>query len=155
MSGTSKATHLTRRRFLMSSTCAGTGLLVSSAVNPVALWADVGSQSLAPYLTGLRMAATPATAYRAYRSKVAANPDVKTWVQIDLGKSVPIDAIRLFPASERMYPGRDQYYAGEGFPLRFVIEAADDEALSAALVMPISVILIFRIPGTISPITRC
>jgi hypothetical protein len=119
----------------MSSTCAGTGLLVSSAVNPVALWADVGSQSLAPYLTGLRMAATPATAYRAYRSKVAANPDVKTWVQIDLGKSVPIDAIRLFPASERMYPGRDQYYAGEGFPLRFVIEAADDEALSAALVI--------------------
>lgn len=135
MSGTSKAAHLTRRKFLMSSTYAGTGLLVSSAATPVVLWADAGSPTLAPYLTGLRMAATPATAYRAYRSKAVAKPNVETWVQIDLGKSVAIDAIRLFPASERMYPGRDQYYAGEGFPLRFVIEAAGDEAFSAPVVI--------------------
>ncbi len=133
MSNTGNAKHLTRRKFLMSSTCAGTGLLVSRTVNPGVLWADAGSQSLAPYLTGLHMAATPATAYRAYRSKVVSNPDAKTWVQVDLGKRVAIDAVRLFPASERMYPGRDQYYAGEGFPLRFVIEAADDEAFSAPL----------------------
>lgn len=41
-----------------------------------------------------------------------------------------ISAIQLFPASEKMYPGRDQYYAGEGFPLRFKIEAADNELFS-------------------------
>ena len=85
------------------------------------------------YLTGSRMAATPATAYRAYRSRVVTNPEVTTWVQVDLGKSIPIDAIQLFPASERMYPGRDQYYAGEGFPLRFRIEAADDANFNAPL----------------------
>ncbi|MGA3262462.1 MAG: beta-L-arabinofuranosidase domain-containing protein [Terracidiphilus sp.] len=72
------------------------------------------------------MAATPATAYRAYRSKAVANPDLATWVQVDLARSVSIDAIHLFPASERIYPGRDQYYAGEGFPLRFRIEASED-----------------------------
>ena len=135
MSGTSKAAHLSRRKFLVSSTCAGTGMLVASAVNPGRLWAEAGSQAIMPYLTGLRMSATPASAYRAYRSKVSASPDVTTWVKVDLGKSVPIDAIRLYPASERMYPGRDQYYAGEGFPLRFVIEAADDEAFSAPRVI--------------------
>jgi len=73
------------------------------------------------------MAATPATHYCAYRSKVVSSPDSTTWVQIDLKKSVVIDSVRIYPASERMYPGRDQYYAGEGFPLRFRIEAADDE----------------------------
>jgi DUF1680 family protein len=41
---------------------------------------------------------------------------------------MPIDMIQLFPASERMYPGRDQYYAGEGFPLRFRIETCDDQS---------------------------
>jgi hypothetical protein len=72
------------------------------------------------------MAATPSTHYRAYRSKPVQNPDTMTWVQLDLGGKAVIDTIQLFPASERMYPGRDQYYGGEGFPLRFRIEASDD-----------------------------
>ena len=92
---------------------------------PSALWAAEEPQ-LAPYLTGMRMAATPATTYRAYRSKAATNPEVTTWIQVDLKKNIPIEVIQLFPASERMYPGRDQYYGGEGFPLRFRIEASDD-----------------------------
>ena len=74
------------------------------------------SPSLKPYLSGMRMAATPATAYRAYRSKMVSNPDTTTWVQIDLGSTIPVDFVLLYPASEKMYPGRDQYYAGEGFP---------------------------------------
>jgi len=88
---------------------------------------------MAPYLTGMRMAATPATFYRAYRSKVGASPDVTTWVQVDLKKVVPISAIQLFPASERMYPGRDQYYGGEAFPLRFRLEASEDPAFSKSV----------------------
>jgi hypothetical protein len=79
------------------------------------------------------MAATPSTAYRAYRSKVVANPEVTTWAQVDLGKSVSIEAIQLFPASERRYPGRDQWYAGEGFPLRFRIDASDDPSFNSSL----------------------
>ena len=68
-----------------------------------------------PYLTGMRTGGNPATAYRAYRSKPVTNPKTTTWVQLDLTASTPIDAIQLFPASERMYPGRDQYDGGEGF----------------------------------------
>lgn len=117
---------LTRRNLLLNTTYIGAGLAVTGTMNPAALWAALEPPQLAPYLTGMRMAATPATAYRAYRSKVVANPDATTWFQVDLGKSFPIEAIQLFPASERMYPGLDKYYAGEGFPLRFKIEASDE-----------------------------
>jgi len=121
---------VTRRDFLLGTSCAGASIALANTIHPLSAFAAAAPISLASYATGMRMAATPATHYRAYKSKAVQSPDVKTWVQIDLNKSVPIDAIQLFPASERMYPGRDQYYAGEGFPLRFVIEAADDVAFS-------------------------
>ncbi len=108
---------VTRRAFLRNTTYAGAGLVVSDAVKPALALAGETVPSLKPYVTGMRMAATPASAYRAYRSKIVSNPDTTTWVQLDLGSSIPIDFIQLYPASERMYPGRDQYYAGEGFPL--------------------------------------
>jgi DUF1680 family protein len=123
---------LTRRGFLLNTSYIGAGLAVMGATDPTGLWAALEPQ-LAPYLTGMRMAATPATVYRAYRSKPVANPEVTTWVQVDLGKSVGIEAIQLFPASERMYPGRDQYYVGEGFPLRFRIDASDDANFEASM----------------------
>jgi uncharacterized protein len=115
-----------RRTFLKDSTHAGAGFILVRAVAPESLLAALSDPQLAPYLTGHRMAATPATHYRPYQSKPVTNPSLATWVQIDLGASVAIDAIELYPASRRMYPGRDQYYGGEGFPLRFKIEAADD-----------------------------
>jgi hypothetical protein len=107
---------LTRRTFMVGTTyvCARAALSNST---PTALWA-AGEPQLAPYLTGMRMAETPATAYRAYRSKAVMNPEVTTWIQVDLKRNIPIDVIQLFPASERMYPGCDQYYGGEGFPMR-------------------------------------
>jgi DUF1680 family protein len=123
---------VTRRKFLLNSTYAGAGFAVIGAMKPVVLLAQTGEKDMAPYLTGVRMAATPATNYRAYRSKVVVTPDVTTWVQVDLKKSVPITAIQLFPASERMFPGRDQYYGGEGFPLRFKLEASDDAGFAKA-----------------------
>lgn len=73
------------------------------------------------------MAATPATDYRAYRSKPVTAPDTTTWVQVDLGSVRTIESVLLYPAAERMYPGRDQYYGGEGFPRRFRIEASVGE----------------------------
>jgi DUF1680 family protein len=124
---------VTRRKFLLDTTYAGAGLAVAGAIKPLASYAAAEASQLAPYLTGMRMAATPATAYRAYRSKVVANPDLTTWVQVDLNKSIPIDVIQLFPASERGYPGRDQYYGGEGFPLRFRIEASNEASFSEPL----------------------
>ncbi len=123
-----RTNSVSRRDFLLSTSYVGAGLAVKGSIASLVFAEPV---QLAPYLTGLRMAATPATAYRAYRSKIAPNPEIESWVQVDLGKSYPLEAIQLFPASERMFPGRDQYYAGEGFPLRFRIEVASDESLSA------------------------
>jgi hypothetical protein len=115
----------TRRRFLRHSTFAAPALLAaaSSARSSAPL-------DLKPYLTGERMAPTPATAYRAYRSKPVTDPTLYTWVQVDLGSSLPIDAVVLYPASERLYPGRDEYYGGEGFPLRFRVDASDAAAFA-------------------------
>jgi DUF1680 family protein len=124
--------RITRRDLLVTSTYAGAALAATSVMKPMALFATVEEHGLDPYLTGMRMAATPATAYCAYRSKASANAEVTTWIQVDLDRAVTIQAIQLFPASERMYPGRDQYYAGEGFPLRFRIEASDDPSFSVA-----------------------
>ena len=72
------------------------------------------------------MANTPASAYRPYRSKPAKTADAATWIQIDLGESRPIDLIKIYPASQTFYPGRDEYFPGEGYPLRFKIEACND-----------------------------
>ena len=121
---------VTRRSFLKNSTIAGAGLLIADAVGPGLVLADEAEVSIAPYLSGMRMAATAASKYRAYRSKVVGNPDTTMWIQIDLGQATPVDYVLLYPASERMFPGRDQYYAGEGFPLRFKIETAHDPDFS-------------------------
>src|SRR5579863_521190 len=132
---------VTRRSFLKNTTLAGAALMVADAVKPMeALPPEVSAQeapaqeapvALAPYLSGMRMAATPTAAYRAYRSKVVGSPDTTMWIQIDLGQTTPVDYILLYPASERMYPGRDQYYAGEGFPLRFKVETDNDPDFTA------------------------
>ena len=121
---------LTRRSFLKSTTYSGAALALGDALKPALALGEDGSVSLGPYLTAMRIAPTPASAYRAYRSKVVGSPDTTMWLQIDLGQTTPVDFVQLFPAAERMYPGRDQYYAGEGFPLRFKIETADDADFS-------------------------
>src|SRR5215469_4081854 len=117
---------VTRRSFLRNSTIAGAGLLIADTVRPGMALADEADVSITPYLSGMRMAAAPASKYRAYRSKVVGNPNTTMWIQIDLGQPIPVDYVLLYPASEKMFPGRDQYYAGEGFPLRFEIETAND-----------------------------
>lgn len=127
--------RLTRRDFLWSTTYVGAGLAVAGPLKLIAPSVAAEPAELMHNLTGLRMAATPATAYRPYRSKVVTNPEFATWIQVDLGNGFRIDGVQLFPASERMYPGRDQYYAGEGFPLRFRIEASDDANFSAPLII--------------------
>jgi uncharacterized protein len=127
--------NLSRRDLLRSSGYAGAALALGDAIKPLADWADSGAVELATYLSGMRMAATPATNYRAYRSKKVRDPNTQTWVQIDLEKSITVDAVQLFPASERMFPGRDQYYAGEGFPLRFRIEASQESTFASPTVI--------------------
>ena len=120
----------TRRSFLVGAGSAGV-LAAAEGTSPLAAWGEEQTPELAAYLSGMRMAATPASDYRAYRSKSVTDPHSLTWVQVDLGREIPVQSVKLYPASERMFPGRDQYYAGEGFPLRFRIDVSSDAEFSS------------------------
>src|SRR5438045_4863241 len=93
---------VTRRKFLKETTLAGAGLVVAGAMKPALAQGDAAPVSLTPYLSGMLIAATPSSAYRAYRSKVVANPNTTMWLQIDLGRTIPVDHVLLYPASEKM-----------------------------------------------------
>ena len=118
---------LSRREFIQSAACAaGGGLALKSIFLPEALLALPIAAGAATYLTKDRIAATPTFRYRPYRSKAVDVANTMSWVQIDLAEPQFIEEIRLFPANERMIPGQDAYYAGEGFPVRFKLESAND-----------------------------
>jgi mono/diheme cytochrome c family protein len=65
-----------------------------------------------------RISALPA----GWHSNFAPAPDTPKWVQVDLGKSLPIEEVRLIPA----WPA-DMETAGYGFPRRFRVDISDDE----------------------------
>jgi len=120
---------------MKNSALAGAAAVYSISLGSKELLSMAADPVLSLHLTGKRMAPTPATHYRPYQSKQVTNPETTTWVQIDLGKSVAIESVLLYPASFRMYPGKDQYYGGEAFPLRFRIESSDDPEFAAASVI--------------------
>ena len=64
-----------------------------------------------------------------YHSAIAASRDDGKWVQIDLGEARNLDEILLYPAHEVFggHPG-----PGFGFPLRFRIDVANDDACTDA-----------------------
>jgi hypothetical protein len=70
-----------------------------------------------------------------YHSGVHASPDTTLWVQVDLGTSVPIDEIRLYPARPTDFPDTP----GFGFPPKFRVEVGDDPAFAASGVMAATV----------------
>ncbi len=57
-----------------------------------------------------------------YHSAIRATPDVTAWVQVDLGRSLPIDEVRLIPARPVDFADTP----GFGFPVRFRVEVSDD-----------------------------
>ncbi len=57
-----------------------------------------------------------------YHSAISPNQEAVKWVQVDLGKSVPIDHVTLLPC----YDNFNSIGAGFGFPERFKVEASDD-----------------------------
>src|SRR5579862_1205685 len=115
---------LTRRKFLETSMGAGAGIAAARILQPeagAALPAAPQASSPAdarvvPAPTGEWITNTPASAWRAYRSKPAKTADAATWVQIELGAIQPIDYVKVYPANEKLVPGKDEDYAGEGFP---------------------------------------
>ena len=54
-------------------------------------------------------------------------PNATRWVQVDLGASHPIEAVKLYPKFGM--PG--DHFKSEGFPLRFRIEVSDDTAFQS------------------------
>ncbi|MEZ5328506.1 MAG: DUF1553 domain-containing protein [Verrucomicrobiales bacterium] len=63
-----------------------------------------------------------------YHSQVSGVQDAEKWVQVDLGKVVPVDTIALFAA--------DEYgFADFGFPHRFRVETALDSAFTSPRVI--------------------
>lgn len=116
--------QISRRTFVKDAATVAATAVCTAGVSPHKLLALATDPTLAPHITGKRICPTPATHFRPYRSKPVTDPRQQTWVQVDLGQTLPIEAVFLYPASARMYPGKDQYYGGEAFPLRFRIEAS-------------------------------
>jgi hypothetical protein len=97
----------------------------AAAVPPVDIGSSLPDTKAIPAPQGEWVANSLATAYRAYRSKPAKSADAQTWVQVDLGRSYLLDLIKIYPANDKLGE-RDMHFAGEGFPVRFKIEAASD-----------------------------
>jgi DUF1680 family protein len=93
----------------------GLSLVVSPAL---ALERGDASRIAASATANQRMASHAASRYRSYRSKTSGSANVLTWVQVDLGSSRRIDAVRLYPGHLAHWP------AGDGFPVRFRIECS-------------------------------
>jgi DUF1680 family protein len=90
---------------------------------------------------GDRMAASAASLYRPYRAKSSDGSAASTWVQIDLGSSRPIDAVKLYPYIRPHFP------SGDGFPLRFRIECSDDPAFGTKKIIANSAQADYPDPG--------
>lgn len=70
---------------------------------------------------------SPTNGYESARSPVA---DATKWVQVDLGKTLPLDEVHLIPAHPPDYPT-----PGYGFPLRFRVEISQDPGFTAASIL--------------------
>jgi hypothetical protein len=74
------------------------------------------------------LAALPPMSFtNGYHSLLADSPKTVKWVQVDLGASVAIEAIRLVPARPTDFPDTP----GFGFPVRFRVEVADEPTFAA------------------------
>jgi alpha-L-rhamnosidase len=80
-----------------------------------------------------------------YHAAEATQPEEVKWVQIDLGRPCPITDIRLYPMQ---HAGID----GFGFPKRFTVEGADDEAFQNPAVIADQTASDFPNPGA-HPVT--
>jgi signal transduction histidine kinase len=71
---------------------------------------------------------TQMLATNGHHSALRGSPDTTHWVQVDLGKVMPVDEIRLIPARPIDYPDT----IGFGFPPRFRLEGSETPDFSAA-----------------------
>src|SRR5205823_9391514 len=67
-----------------------------------------------------------------YHSGIETNRNAIKWVEIDLGKSLPVEDIRLIPARPIEFPDTP----GFGFPIRFRVETSEEKHFASG--QPIS-----------------
>jgi mono/diheme cytochrome c family protein len=92
---------------------------------------DQERESLRARLDALPRAATIPSPSNGYHSGVSPTPDVVKWAQVDLGRRLPIEEIRLVPARPTDFPDSP----GFGFPVRFRVELADNPEMTGAVVV--------------------
>ncbi len=73
-------------------------------------------------LAALAKPARDASPTNGYHSAIMPTRDHEKWVQVDLGRQVPIDEVRIFPARPTDFPDTP----GFGYPLRFRVDLAND-----------------------------
>lgn len=66
-----------------------------------------------------------------FQSQSVRGPFLTKWVQVDLGRAVPLEEVRLFPARAVEFPAR----RGFGFPARWRLEAALDESFAPPVLL--------------------
>ncbi|MEI6605595.1 MAG: beta-L-arabinofuranosidase domain-containing protein [Verrucomicrobiota bacterium] len=79
---------------------------------------------------GVERVARPTT--RNYISPAVPNNDTACWVQVDIGRSLPIDKVKLFPHIDWGWLGVNKTV---GFPSRFKIEVSDEAEFKTASVI--------------------
>ena len=83
-----------------------------------------------------------------YHSAIETNPEATKWVQVDLGRSLLLDEVRLIPARPVDFPDTP----GFGFPARFRVETSDDADFAACQVIADHTAADFMNPGD-KPVT--
>jgi alpha-L-rhamnosidase len=83
-----------------------------------------------------------------FHAEVAKTADTIKWVQVDLGKSLPLESVRLYPAVPGNFGPKTP---GFGFPVRFKIEVDDDPAFATAKIIHDATAEDFPNPGATVP----
>ena len=78
-----------------------------------------------------------------YHSAIEAKPDVTKWVQVDLGRELALEEVRLIPARPVDFADTP----GFGFPVRFRVEAAADADFKSPQLIAEQTATDFKNPG--------
>jgi mono/diheme cytochrome c family protein len=95
-------------------------------------------------LAGLPVEPGQASSTLGYHSQIMPTPESTKWVQVDLGRSLPLDEVVLVPAHVAYggHPG-----PGFGFPPRFKVELSDDPAFASSQLLADETAADFPHPG--------
>lgn len=82
-------------------------------------------------LAAMQVGKEAASGTNGYHSEIMQTADSTKWVQVDLGESLPIDTVILFPARPTDFPDTP----GFGFPARYKVELSQTDAFDAPRVL--------------------